>query len=173
MSPIATSLPGCIIRSWRSEDESSLSRNANNRAVWLNLLDTFPHPYTPADARAWIDSSSRAQPEVNFSVEYHALAVGGVGLQLHSGVLSKTASFGYWVGEAFWKKGIATAVVNAFAPFAMSAFDLVRLEARVFSWNTASARVLAKCGFREEARLAKRIWKDEHILDEVVFAKTV
>jgi len=87
MSQIPTALSGCYIRSWRDHDELSLARYANNRAVWLNLLDSFPHPYAAADARAWIDSSSRSQPEAHFAIEYEGVAVGGIGLQLHAGVL--------------------------------------------------------------------------------------
>jgi RimJ/RimL family protein N-acetyltransferase len=49
---------------------------------------------------------------------------------------------------------------------------LIRLEARVFSWNDASMRVLEKCGFRREALLEKRIVKDGMVLDEVVYART-
>jgi RimJ/RimL family protein N-acetyltransferase len=106
------------------------------------------------------------------AIECDCVAVGGVGLQLHSGVLAKTASLGYWVGEPYWRKGIATAVVAAFAPPVMKTHDLVRLEARVFSWNDASMRVLEKCGFRREALLEKRIVKDGMVLGEIVYART-
>lgn len=169
---IATSLANCRIRSWKSGDEASLVRNANNKRVWLNLLDAFPYPYTVNDARAWIASSSTADPEVNFAIEFNGEAVGGVGLQLHQGVLARTGSFGYWVGEPFWRKGIATAVVGAFVPAMIAKYGLIRLEARVFSWNDASMRVLEKCGFRREALLEKRIVKDGMVLDEVVYART-
>ncbi|MEO8305668.1 MAG: GNAT family protein [Betaproteobacteria bacterium] len=171
MQSIITSLPRCSIRSWRTGDERSLVENADNRNVWLNLLDAFPHPYTDADAKEWIAASSTADPEQNFAVEYLGFAIGGVGLTLHDGVLSKTGSFGYWIGERYWRKGIATAVVEAFVPHVFSEFALVRLEARVFSWNPGSSRVLEKCGFRKEALLEKRIFKDGRIIDEYVFAR--
>ena len=35
---------GCIIRSWRDSDRESLLRFANNRKIWRNLRDRFPHP---------------------------------------------------------------------------------------------------------------------------------
>ena len=41
------------LRPWRLGDESSLVTNANNRRVWRNL-SRLPHPYTRADADAWI-----------------------------------------------------------------------------------------------------------------------
>ncbi|MFO1313124.1 MAG: GNAT family N-acetyltransferase [Burkholderiales bacterium] len=172
MPSIATQLTNCRIRSWAPADESSLVDNANNRRVWLNLLDTFPHPYTARDARAWIAACMAAEPEVNFAIEFGGNAVGAIGLMLQPGVLSRTGSVGYWIGEPYWRRGIATAVVGAFAPWAMATHDLVRLEARVFSWNEASMRVLEKCGFRREAVLEKRIQKDGIVLDEIVFART-
>jgi len=42
------------LRPWRRGDEPSLVRYANNRNIWRNLRDRFPHPYTAADADAWI-----------------------------------------------------------------------------------------------------------------------
>ncbi|MFO1303872.1 MAG: GNAT family protein [Burkholderiales bacterium] len=172
MTSIPTQLSHCSIRSWELRDEASLVDNANNRRIWLNLLDTFPHPYTSRDARAWIAACVTADPEVNFAIEFDGNAVGAIGLMLQPGVLSKTGSVGYWIGEPFWRRGIATAVVGAFAPWAMAAHELVRLEARVFSWNEPSMRVLEKCGFRREAVLEKRIQKDGIVLDEIVYART-
>lgn len=172
MTSISTQLPHCRIRSWAQGDVTSLVDNANNRRVWLNLLDTFPHPYTTRDAKAWIASSSAADPQLHFAIEFDGSAVGGIGLLLHPGVLARTGSVGYWIGEPYWRRGIATAVVGAFAPWAMATHDLVRLEAHVFSWNEASMRVLEKCGFRREAVLEKRIQKDGIVLDEMVYART-
>ncbi len=37
------------LREWRESDIPSLVRYANNRNVWINLRDRFPHPYTKAD----------------------------------------------------------------------------------------------------------------------------
>ena len=172
MPEIQTSLQNCRIRSWKPGDEAALVRNANNKRVWLNLLDTFPYPYTMDDARAWIASSAAADPQLNFAIEYNGDAVGAIGLQLPGDVLAKTGTLGYWVGEPYWRKGIATAVVSAFAPAMMETHGLIRLEARVFSWNEASMRVLEKCGFRREALLEKRIVKDGMVLDEAVYART-
>jgi ribosomal-protein-alanine N-acetyltransferase len=152
-------------------DERSLSENANNRRVWLNLLDSFPHPYTETDAVDWIQASSTASPEAHFAVAQSGIAIGGVGVSLHDGVLSKTGSAGYWLGERYWGLGIASAVMSAFSEYAFANYALARLEARVFSWNPASARVLEKCGFAQEALLRDRIFKDGQLIGEYVYAK--
>src|SRR5215467_4392222 len=44
----------CVLRRWRNDDKSSLVRHANNRQVWRNLRDVFPHPYTESDANVWL-----------------------------------------------------------------------------------------------------------------------
>lgn len=50
----------------------------------------------------------------------------------------------YWVGRAFWGRGVATRALEAFL-----AVDRTRpLHARVAADNVASRRVLEKCGFR-------------------------
>lgn len=52
---------------------------------------------------------------------------------------------GYWLGERYWGRGVATAAVARFVKI-----DVVRpLHAIVASRNVASIRVLAKCGFVE------------------------
>jgi RimJ/RimL family protein N-acetyltransferase len=50
----------------------------------------------------------------------------------------------YWIGRAYWGRGIATAALEAFL-----AVETRRpLHARVAADNVASRRVLEKCGFR-------------------------
>ena len=50
----------------------------------------------------------------------------------------------YWIGRAYWGKGIATAALDAFLAVERSR----PLHARVASDNVAWCRVLEKCGFR-------------------------
>jgi ribosomal-protein-alanine N-acetyltransferase len=61
--------------------------------------------------------------------------------------------------------------VKAFVAYAFRTFDLVRLEAGVFEWNPASARVLEKAGFAFEARLHKGVFKDGKTIDYLLYAR--
>jgi RimJ/RimL family protein N-acetyltransferase len=58
------------------------------------------------------------------------------------------AELGYWIGRPFWGAGYASEAVSAAVGLFCQHFRLARLTAVVFSDNPASARVLAKCGFR-------------------------
>ncbi len=163
-------LTRCIIRSWRPGDEASLVRHANNRNVWRNLRDEFPHPYTPADAAEWIRKATGASPETAFAIAVDGAAVGGIGLRLGHDVYRRSAEIGYWLGEAYWGRGIATEAVHAMTDYGFARFDLARLWAGVFESNPASTRVLEKAGYELEARLRQSVTKDGQTMDELLYA---
>src|SRR6516225_3182864 len=72
-----------ILRAWRRSDISSLVRYANNRKIWINLRDIFPHPYTRAEAEKWIAiCESNQGPTTNFAIELQGEAIGGIGCRL-------------------------------------------------------------------------------------------
>ena len=39
----------CVLRAFRPGDATDLARAGDHRALWRNLTDRFPHPYTPRD----------------------------------------------------------------------------------------------------------------------------
>jgi ribosomal-protein-alanine N-acetyltransferase len=159
------------IRDWVSGDEAALVKYADNRRVWINLDDIFPHPYTAADARAWIEVSAW-KPVTNFAIATDEEAIGGIGLKLKKDVYRRSAEVGYWLGEPFWGRGIATAALKGIADLAFREFDLVRLDSHVFDGNTRSAHVLEKNGFRLEGRLVKSVTKDGRTFDSLLYALT-
>lgn len=168
---LRTATPDCFIRPWHIGDEASLAQQGDNPNVARYLVATFPRPYTLQDAQGWISSCSESRPPMNLAIEYRGAAIGGVGGRLGAGEMRKTMTFGYWIGEAFWGRGIATGVVAAYVPYAFASFNVERIEAHVFAPNLASARVLEKCGFSMEGRLARRIVVEEQMVDEFMFAR--
>ncbi|HYC31822.1 MAG TPA: GNAT family protein [Gemmatimonadales bacterium] len=166
-------LEGCRVRSWRPEDAASLARHADNRNVWLNVRDWFPHPYTRADAVAWLQHLRESPPETQFAIEVDGEAAGGIGFFLQHDVERRSAEIGYWLGERHWNRGLMTRVVGAVTDYGFATFDLIRIYARVFSWNPASCRVLEKAGYRLEGRLRRAVVKDGHVLDQLVYAKVL
>lgn len=162
----------CRLRPWRVGDESSLARHANNRAIWLNLRDRFPHPYTPADAEVWVQIASSHRPLTNLAIDVSGEAVGGVSLMLHDDVERVSAEIGYWLGESFWGRGIMSLAVRAATEYAFASFDLTRVYALPYTRNEASMRVLEKAGYRREGLLRRSAIKDRVVLDQVLYAIT-
>lgn len=170
--PPAMAIPfeGGRLRAWCDDDVESLVRHADNRNVWRNLRDRFPHPYTLADAREWVRRAAGAEPRTDFAIEVGGRAVGGIGLILGEDVYRRTAEIGFWLGEEYWGRGIVTAAVRALTDWAFESFDLARITAGVFEWNPASMRVLEKAGYRREARLRKAATKDGETIDLIVYS---
>ncbi len=158
------------LRPWAAGDEAALVKYANNRKIWRNLRDAFPHPYTMDDARAWVSKNFGRDEVTEFAIASDSEAIGGIGIRLEQDVARRSAEIGYWLGEPFWGKGIATLAVRAVSAYAFANFDLVRLQACVFEWNPASCRVLEKAGFSLEARLRKAVTKDGQTIDQFTYA---
>jgi len=160
----------CTVRSWAWRDREAIVRHANNRNVWINLRDRFPHPYTTADARRWLESVIDLKPETNFAIAVGDEAVGGIGFTVQHDVARRSAEIGYWLGEAFWGRGITTEALIAVTGHALCNYDVCRLYAHVFDWNGASARVLEKAGYSFEGRLRKSVTKDGQTIDQLIYA---
>jgi len=167
---IETSLGAVRLRSWAPGDEAQLANQANDRAVWRNLLAGFPSPYTIEDAQFWISHASQCSPSVHLAIEVDAAVAGGIGVIVGSGTEEKTGQFGYWLGRAYWGRGIATVAAGAMLQYTKRHMDVVRLQAPVFEWNPPSMRVLEKIGFRREATLRKSAFKDGQLIDSVLFS---
>ena len=162
---------GLRIRSYRAGDADALVEHADNRNVARNLRDRFPHPYTPEVARDWLRHVAAEQPEVSFVIADRDALIGGIGVELGEDVHQRSAEIGFWLGERFWGRGIVTAAVRAFTPWAFERYDLLRLWAGVFETNPASARVLEKAGYTFEARLRSSVVKDGRPLDQLIYAR--
>ncbi len=163
-------LDGSVVRSWRPDDAESLVRHADDRAVWLQLRDRFPHPYTPRHARRFLDQVVRLDPELAFAIEVEGEAAGGIGISPGRDVERVSAEVGYWLGRAHWGRGIMTEVVRRFTAWAIERFELTRIFALPYARNRASARVLEKAGYELEGRMRKSAIKDGEILDQLLYA---
>jgi [ribosomal protein S5]-alanine N-acetyltransferase len=160
------------VRSWKWKDRDSIVHHANNRKVWMNLRDRFPHPYTETDAKNWLESVIGRFPETNFAICVCDEAVGGIGFILQQDVAYRSAEIGYWLGEDYWGRGLATESVGAITEYAFAHHDVCRLYAHVFEWNVASARVLEKAGYAFEGRLKKSVTKAGRTIDQLLYAVT-
>ena len=163
-------LHNCGVRSFRDSDAAELARLANNRKVWLQLRDRFPHPYTIDDARRFIKLAFEGIPETMFAVTVNDAPVGSIGVVLHDDVERFSAEVGYWLGEPFWGRGIATRALVGFTHFAFVTYDLERLYAVPFASNAASCRVLQKAGYRLEGRMRRSVVKAGTVQDQFLYA---
>jgi RimJ/RimL family protein N-acetyltransferase len=159
------------IRELIDSDLEKLSEYANNEKVSINLRDAFPKPYTLKDAENFKKMIDSQNPKTFFAIEFQGEYVGNISLSVGGDVYRKSAEIGYFIGEPFWNKGIATKAVSLITNWGFENLDIVRIHTGIFEFNKSSQRVLEKCGYIKEAVFKKSVCKNSEIYDEIRYAK--
>ncbi len=110
-------------------------------------------------------------PKQTFAIEYSGQLCGGVGLIIQEDVYRKSAEIGYWVGEPYWGKGIASEAVTQLTEYGFNELNLLRIYAGVFDFNVGSMKVLEKNGFVKEGVFKNAVIKNGRICDEHRYCK--
>lgn len=163
------------LRPWKYDDANELASLANNEKVSAYMRDAFPYPYSLEAAQSFLELCKAANPvqELYYAVTVNGILAGGAGLILGRDVACRSAEVGYWLGEKFWGRGIATQAIRQLCEIGFQKFDIVRLEATVFANNIASQHVLEKCGFVREGILRKSVWKRGVLQDSIMYARVL
>lgn len=143
-----------VLRPPRPSDALAISSLLNNADV-SRMLTRAPYPYGPGDAEAFLNAYSASDPtyEQLFVVEHRAHGLAGMlGFHAQSAAASRTGcvlnpELGFWLGRAFWGRGLGTEAVTAAVHWAESGWNIRAMAAGHFAENQASARVLDKAGF--------------------------
>jgi ribosomal-protein-alanine N-acetyltransferase len=161
----------CRVRPWRKDDIPSLVLHANNLNVARQLRDRFPHPYTRGAAQAFLKATQSADPCNNFAIEVAGEAVGGIGYVPGTDVERYSAEVGYWLGEAYWGRGVVTEALTMLTDHAFAELKLLRLFALPFEQNVGSIRVLEHAGYVREGVLRASSVKYGEPRNQVLYAK--
>jgi RimJ/RimL family protein N-acetyltransferase len=161
----------CTVRPFIAADAGAVASAANDRRIWLQLRDLFPHPYRLADAEEYIGRVASADPPLSLAIVVNGSAAGGVGLQLLTDVNRSSAEIGYWIGASYWGRGIATEAVTLVTDWAFGAHDLLRIFAQPFAGNHASRRVLEKAAYQLEGTMRHSAIKDGEVRDQCMYAR--
>lgn len=95
--------------------------------------------------------------------------IGNCGIRVNNPEL-REANIGYGIDPDLWGRGYATEAATAIVTFGFEQLDMHRVWAECVADNTASARVLAKLGMRQEARFVEHQWYRERWWDTLIFA---
>ena len=136
-----------------------------NYNISKNLYEV-PDPYSIQDALAFINKAHNdfeSLSALHFAIEYKGMSdhrnnnpvfVGSIGLK-NIDLTNKKADLGYWVGEKYWGRGIATECIRLIIDYAFSSsgLELREIIAYVFSENKASIRALEKNGMKNKGEV--------------------
>lgn len=161
------------LRPWQQEDISTLTRYTNDWEIARWLRDAFPHPYTQADAEAFLQLCLEADPmeSLLLTIDIDGEAVGSLSLSKGRDVYHRSAELGYWLARPFWGQGMMTAAVGEICRQGFSQWDILRIYAEPFANNAASRRVLEKAGFTLEGILRQNVTKAGETLDSCLYSR--
>ncbi|RCX18370.1 RimJ/RimL family protein N-acetyltransferase [Anaerobacterium chartisolvens] len=161
-----------ILREWEETDVERLAEIANNKKIYDNLRDAFPHPYSIDDARQYITLQLNGDNKLSkvFAILVDGKVAGSIGAFLKEDVYRKNAEIGYYLAEEYWGIGIMTKAIKILIEYVFETFDITRIYAEPFARNVASRRSLEKVGFRLEAELKCNAVKNGIIEDSCIYA---
>ena len=136
-----------LLRAPRASDAKTIADLASDRRVAENTA-RIPHPYSLADADEWIAftaASAGERGEHVFVITRAGDVLGACGLEPRD---NAAPEIGYWLGVPYWGCGYATEAVRALIDHAFGNLGHTSLQAGARVTNTASRRVLEKCGFQ-------------------------
>ncbi len=165
----------CTLRPLRAADAVSLQRHADDPAVACNLFDGFAQPYTLELAQAWC-TSMHLEPHyahvLGVAVEPDEVA-GCISVTPQQGLWGSSAVVGYWLGQAYWGRGIMSEALSLISVWAFGALPQVtRLWMPIYARNLASQGVARRAGYQLEGRMALAVRKDGRAIDAVQYGLT-
>ena len=107
----------------------------------------MPHPYSCADAHAWLDRVETYDPEKERVFAVEAKDEDGLVGVLGFHPTPQGVEIGYWYGKPYWGRGFATEAAEAALVWARDEWKRRYVFARHFADNPASGAVLCKAGF--------------------------
>lgn len=145
------------LRPLAEADLSAIVLLANDRDV-AEMTARIPHPYSLADARAWLahlqaqDGRPGEPREIVFTIERRAdrVVLGAIGLVIAEG--GREAEIGFWLGKRFWNRDYMTEAASRVLRFGFEDLALAVVRGGALAHNAASLRVQEKLGMRHVGR---------------------
>ena len=160
-----------VLRPFTAADAPEVQRLAGAAAVADTTL-TIPHPYEDGMAEAWIALHAPAfarRENVVFAItEPEGRLLGAINLRLE--LPHRRAEIGYWVGQPYWGRGIATDALKAVIRYGFEALELNRIYARHLTRNPPSGRVMVKAGMQREGAQRQHFLKQGRFEDVECYA---
>jgi ribosomal-protein-alanine N-acetyltransferase len=161
--PPQLTTPRLLLRAFAEADIPGLVALVGNYEVAKNTLN-IPHPYTEADAQQWLHLTRQGfEQQRAYALRATGELIGGIGLTLEP--RCHRAEAGYWLGQPYWGRGLATEALAALLRFGFEKLKLNKIHAAHHADNPASGRVMLKNGMVKEGELAQHARRDGHYHD--------
>lgn len=158
-----------MLRDYAPADEDAYIRLKSDPDTMYYLQDIQIH--SPAEGRTDFqnvleDLSSADRRFYFFRMELKSTheQIGSIGYTVTQNTpIGKLAGVGYFTFPKFWNNGYTTEALKKIIAFAFEQNNVYRLTTGCLKENTASEKVMQKCGFIKEAEHINYEWHDNQI----------
>ena len=159
------------LRDYQIEIAEQFAEYRNNRIIFDNGYDKIPNPFNLKDAKEFIAIQLRKKLPQRKLIYWEGQFVGEIGIEIKEDVFRLSAEIGYFIGEPFWGKGIASKAIKLMTDYVFNNFNIIRIEAGVFDFNKPSMRVLEKNNYNLESIKRNSVIKNGKIIDDYIWVK--
>jgi len=163
----------CLLRAYVAEDAAQMRAQADNPNVSFNLFEGFPSPYLDEHAQAWCGHEANSgQFGHVWAITVEGAVAGTIGLRPLAGAgACCNAEIGYWLGEGYWRRGIASDAIRQVTDWAFAALPrITRIFAPIYARNEGSQAVARSCGFVREGLQRQAVIKCGQVIDLTTWA---
>lgn len=159
-----------VLREYRMEDLPYMRKWVNNFDITNNLHDIFIYPQTMHDTESFLKMMAEGKGESKGFIIAAPDTLEYIGqIDLHRiDWKNRSAILGIVIGrEEYLGKGIGKEAIELIQEFVFNTLNLNRLELEVYEFNARAFKCYIKCGFVEEGRLRKKLFRQGKYWDVI------
>ncbi len=132
----------------------------------------LPSEYRLGDAAGFIVHSleewEKGSKVFGIVVKETGKLAGTISIEFRPG--SGVGEIGYWIGRQYWGKGMMKEAISLMLRYGFESLQLRVIEAKVFTFNTRSAKRLEHAGFHLEGVLQEGVVKEGRRYDALIYS---
>lgn len=161
------------LRPFQMSDIDALVRNINSSHV-ADRVENVPHPYTEADAIAWIAQVRNCVSidqgkvrRIDFAIDVGGEVIGSIAF---INVNGHKAQISYWLGKDYQHQGYMTEALKLIIRFGLDVCGFIRIWGYIWEGNEASRAALERVGFKREGVMENEWIKKGEIRNSHIYA---
>ena len=152
-----------VLREYQLTDLSYMRQWVNSPEITNGLSDIFLFPHTYYSTESFLKMMIEGSTEIKGFIIADKDSKEYIGqIDLHKiDWKNRNAVLGIVIGrEEYLGKGFGSEAIRMLQDFVFQSLNLNRLELEVYEYNERAYRCYLKCGFKEEGRLRKKLYRN-------------
>ena len=161
------------LREYRWDDLPHIREWVNDYEITNNLHDVFLFPNTMHDTESFLKLMIEGSAKSKGFIISEKDTLSYIGqIDLHQiDYKNSFATLGIVIGKKnYLGKGFGQEAIEVLQHFVFNTLNLNRLDLEVYEYNERAYKCYLKCGFKEEGRMRKKLFRDGQYWDVIIMS---